>query len=93
MIWPCKQDTLEKTPQTSFTCQSKWEKTSFGRRRTRWTNYNEDLGWNCLGLYLIEMEDHEDVMEVMEDHEVWRRNLELLPRNPQENAGNEEKRR
>ena len=57
MVWPCKQDASENTPQTSFTCQSKWEKTSFGRRRTRWTNYNKDLGSNCLGLHHIEMID------------------------------------
>ena len=32
MVWPCKQNASGKTPQTSFTCQSKWEKTS-------WTTY------------------------------------------------------
>ena len=44
-----------------------------GRPRTRWTDYIEDLGWNRLGLRPIEM------MEVMEDREVWQLNLELLP--------------
>ena len=44
-----------------------------GRPRTRWTNYIEDLGWNRLGLQLSEM------MDVMEDREVLRHNLELLP--------------
>ena len=44
-----------------------------GRPRTRWTDYVEDLGWNRLGLRPSEM------MEVMEDREVWRLNLELLP--------------
>ena len=39
---------------------------------TKWTNYNKDLGWNCLGLQPSEM------MELMEDREVWRLNLELL---------------
>ena len=47
-----------------------------GRPRTRWTDYIKDLGWNRLGLHPSEM------MEVMEDREVWRLNLELLPRQP-----------
>ena len=42
-----------------------------GRPRTKWTDYVEDLGWNRLGLRPSEM------MEVMEDREVWRLNLEL----------------
>ena len=58
-----------------------------GRPRTRWTDYIEDLGWNRLGLRPSEM------MEVMEDREVWRLNLELLPRNPHGKAGNEERRK
>ena len=44
-----------------------------GRPRTRWTDYIVDLGWSCLGLRPSEM------VEVMEDCEVWRLNLELLP--------------
>ena len=44
-----------------------------GRPRARWTNYIKDLGWNRLGLQLSEM------MDVMEDREVWRHNNELLP--------------
>ena len=28
-VWPCKQNASGKTPQTSFTCQRKWEKTSW----------------------------------------------------------------
>ena len=47
-----------------------------GRPRTRWTDYIKDLGWNRLGLGPSEM------MEVMEDREVWRFNLELLPPQP-----------
>ena len=43
-----------------------------GRFRTIWINYIEDLGWNRLGLHPSEM------MDVMEDREVWRLNLELL---------------
>ena len=46
-----------------------------------------DLGWNRSRLYPSEM------MEVMEDREVWWLNLELLPRNPHGTAGNEERRR
>ena len=51
--------------------------------RTRWINYFEDLRWNCLRLHQSEM------MEVMEDREVWRLNLELLLRNSLRKAGNE----
>ena len=58
-----------------------------GRPRTRWTDYIEDLGWNRLGLRPSKM------MDVMEDHEVWRLNVELLPRNSHGIAGNEERRR
>ena len=47
-----------------------------GQLRTRWTNGFEDLGWNRLGLYPSEM------MDVMEDREVWRLNLQLLPPQP-----------
>ena len=32
------------------------------------------------------------MMEVMEDREVWRLNLELLPLQPSQKAGNEERR-
>ena len=51
------------------------------RPRTRWTDYIEDLGWNRLGLHSSKM------MEVMEDREVWRLNLELLPRQPSRKSG------
>ena len=44
-----------------------------GRPGTRWTNYIENLGWNRLGLHPSE------IMDVMEDREEWRLNLELLP--------------
>ena len=44
-------------------------------------NYIEDLGWNRLGLRPSEM------MEVMEDREVWRLNLELLPPQPSRKSG------
>ena len=52
-----------------------------GRPRTKWTDYIEDLGWNRLGLHPSEM------MEVMEDREVWRLNLELLPPQPSLKSG------
>ena len=52
-----------------------------GRPRTRWTDYIENLGWNRLGLRPSEM------MEVMEDREVWRLNLELLPPQPWRKSG------
>ena len=56
-----------------------------GRPKTRWTNYIEGLGWNRLGLHPSEM------MNVMEDREEWRLNLELLPRNSHGKAGNEKR--
>ena len=52
-----------------------------GRPRTRWTNRIEDLGWNRLELRPSEM------MEVIEDREVWRLNLELLPPQPSQKSG------
>ena len=52
-----------------------------GRPRTRWTDYSEDLGWNRLGLRPSEM------MEVMEDCEVWRLNIELLSPQPSRKIG------
>ena len=52
-----------------------------GRPRTRWTDYIEDLGWNRLGLRPSEM------MDVIEDREVWRLNLELLPPQPSRKSG------
>ena len=52
-----------------------------GRPRTRWTDYIEDLGWNCLGFRPSEM------MEVTEDREVFRLNFELLPPQPSRKSG------
>ena len=45
------------------------------------TNYIEDLGWDRLELYPSKM------MEMMEDHEVWRLNLQFLPRKPHGKSG------
>ena len=39
MVRPCKQNASGKTPQTSFTCQSKWEKTSWTTEDYTWTDY------------------------------------------------------
>ena len=52
-----------------------------GRPRTKWTNYIEDLGWNRLKLRPSEM------MDVVEDREVWRLNLELLPAQSSRKSG------
>ena len=52
-----------------------------GRPQTRWTNCIKDLGWNRLGLRPSKM------MEMMEDREVWRLNLELLPQQPEMETG------
>ena len=47
-----------------------------GRLRTRWTNCIKDFGWNRSGLHPSEM------MDVMEDREVWWLNLDLLRLQP-----------
>ena len=52
-----------------------------GRPRTRWTNYIENLKGNRWGLHPSEM------MEVMEDREVWRLNLEQLSPQPSRKGG------
>ena len=51
------------------------------RPRTKWTNYIEDIGWNQMGFHQIEM------MDVMEDREVWRLNLEMLFPQPSRKSG------
>ena len=76
----------ERLPKQALLAKAKGRR-PVARSRARWTDYMEDLGWNRLGLCPSKM------MEVMEDCEVWRLNLELLPRNPHGKAGNEEKRR
>ena len=62
----------ERLPKQALLAKANGRR-AVGRPRTRWTDYIEDLGWNRLGLRPSEM------MEVMEDREVWRLNLELLP--------------
>ena len=68
---------VSRMPQESLPKQALLAKANgrrpVGRRRTRWTDYIEDLGWNRLGLRPSKM------VEVMEDRVVWRLNLELLP--------------
>ena len=58
-----------------------------GRPRTKWIDYIEDLEWNRLGLLPNEM------MEVMDDRDVRRLNLELLPPHPHGKADNEERKK
>ena len=76
----------ERLPKQALLAKANRRK-SVGGTRTIWTNFIEDLGWNCLGLHLSEM------IKMMEDRKVWRLNLELLPRTPHGKAGNEERRR
>ena len=67
----------ERLPKQALLAKANWRK-PVGRSRTRWIDYIEDLGWNCLGL---------QPSERMEDREVWRRNLELLPPQPSRKSG------
>ena len=70
----------EKLPKQALLAKANGRR-PVGRPRTRWTDHIEDLGWNRLGLRPSEM------MEVMEDREVWRLNLELLPPQPSRKSG------
>ena len=49
--------------------------------RSNGTDFIEDFGWNRLGFHPSEM------MEVMEDREMWRLNLKLLPSQPSRKGG------
>ena len=76
---------VSRTPQERLPKQALLAK-AIGRRpvrqpRTRWIDYIVGLGWNRLGLHPSEM------MEVMEDREVWWLNLELLPPQPLRKIG------
>ena len=77
---------LEGLPQQALLAGANGRR-PVGRPRTNWINYIKDLMWNRLGLHPSEM------IDVMEDCEVWRLNLELLPRNPRGKAGNEKRKR
>ena len=64
------------------------EKRLVERFKARWIKYFEQLEWNLSRFHSSEM------MEVVEDRKVWRRNLELLhPRNPHGKLDNEERER
>ena len=80
MVWPCKQNASEKVPKQALLAKTNGRR-PVGRPRNRWTNYIEELGWNRLGLHFSEM------MNLMEDSEVWRLNLELLPPQPSHKSG------
>ena len=71
---------LERLPKQALLAKTNGRR-PFGRPRTRWINYIEDLGWNCLVLYSSEM------MDVMEGREVWRLNLKLLPSQSSRKSG------
>ena len=74
----------KRLPKQALLAKVNW-RSPVGRPRTRWTNYIEDLEWNRLGLHPSEM------IDVMENREVWRLNRELLPSQPSRKAGNQEK--
>ena len=61
----------EKLPKPTLLAKTK-DKRPVGWPRIRWTDCIEDLGWNRLEL-------QSEIMDVVEDSEVWRLNLELLP--------------
>ena len=71
----------ERLPKQALLAKANGRRPVIGRPRTRWTDYIEDLGWNRLELHQSEM------MDVMEDREVWRLNLELLPQQPSRKSG------
>ena len=78
-------DHVSRMPQERLPKQALFAKANgrrpVGRPRTRWTDYIKDLGWNRLELHPSE------IMEVMEDREVWRLNLEQLPPQPSGKSG------
>ena len=55
------------------------KKRPVGQPRTRWLDQMEDLAWNHLGL------GPSEVKEVVQDRDVWRLNLKLLPPRPSRN--------
>ena len=70
----------ERLPKQAVLAKANWRR-PVGRPKTRWTNYIEDLGWNCLGLHPSKM------MDVIEDGDVWRLNLKLLSLQPSRKNG------
>ena len=70
----------ERLPKQAL-CAIPNGKRPVGRPRLRWLNNIEGLGWNRLGLSLSEMK------EMVEDRDVRRLNLELLPPQPSRKSG------
>ena len=61
----------EKLPKQTLLAKTN-DKRPVGWPRIRWTDCIVDLGWNRLEL-------QSEIMKVVENSEVWRLNLELLP--------------
>ena len=80
MVWPFQQNASERLPKQASLAKANGKR-PVGRPRTRWTNYMKDLQWNPWGLHANEM------MDVIEDREVWRLNLELVPSQPSRKRG------
>ena len=82
---------VSRVPQERLPKQALFAKANgrrpVGRPRSRWSNYIKDLGRNRFGLHSSEMVD------VTEDREVWRLNLEQFSPNPHVKAGNDERRK
>ena len=70
----------ERLPKQSLLARMRGKR-PVGRPRTRWQDYIENIVWNRLGLRPSEAK------EVVEDREVWRLNLELLPPQPSRKSG------
>ena len=76
----CVRPAQERRPTQALLAKANGRR-PVGRPRIRWTDYIADLGWNRLGLRSSEM------IDVMEDREVWRLNFELLPPQPSRKSG------
>ena len=80
------KDPQERLPKQALLAKANGKR-PVGRPRTRCTNHTEDLEWNRLELHPSEM------MDMMEDREMWWLNLDLLSPKPSRKAGNEERRK
>ena len=69
MVWPRRQDTSGKTPKQTLLAKANRKRPKTKKK----SNFIQDLGWNRLEFHPSEM------MDVTEDREMWRLNLELLP--------------
>jgi len=65
----------ERLPKQALLAKVKGKR-PVGRRRTRWADYIEDIGWNHLGLQPSEM------LEVVADRDVCGSILSCCSRNP-----------